>query len=204
MLGMLIAATALASFTGPDTRGDIVDWVSPDDYPEKSREAREEGSVVYTITVSQTGKPKTCQVTSSSGFKDLDNITCASMLVRGSFKPAADALGHPLVSTYRNAVNWYVQDSHGNRPVVVGDIVLSVAALPKNLGKRPLVSVYGLVGPDGVASSCSFEPRRTAAGLEKAACSAVLSQWHFTPMKDDAGLIVPSVQNVLVAFEVSH
>lgn len=66
-------------------RGNVI---SEDDYPSASRAAEEEGVVRVSYVVGVDGRVNECEITQSSGFKRLDDITCTLIKRRFRFKPA--------------------------------------------------------------------------------------------------------------------
>ncbi|WBY09355.1 energy transducer TonB [Sphingomonas sp. 7/4-4] len=204
MLELLsIVAAIAASITGPDPTGHPERWLTDADYPPQSVHEGEQAYPGFMIIVGIDGKPKSCQITSPSAYPHLDSRTCVLMMARSQFKPARDSTGQPIISTYRNYANWKIPGMQPGAHPPFGDLILSVASLPKKLPKRPLVHVYSFVGADGVATGCYVKPDKLVAGLEATACRQVQDGWHFTPLTDDTGRKIPSIQSVIVAFETT-
>jgi hypothetical protein len=204
MLGLLLAAAAMIeSFTGPDVAGNSDSWITVADYPRDALLKGEQAYPGFMIVVGIDGKPKSCRITSASAYPNLDRYTCALMMARSRFKPALDNAGRPIISTYRNYANWIITGMpRGDHPPF-GDLILSVASLPKKLPRRPLVHVYSLVEVDGAITGCYVKSSRLVKGLEATACREVRDNWHFSPMTDDTGRKILSVQSVIVAFETT-
>jgi hypothetical protein len=204
MLEMVLAVAAFAeSFTGPEVTGNPASWMTNADYPQEALRKGEQAYPGFMLVVGTDGKPKNCQITSPSPYADLDRTTCALMMTRGRFKPALDSAGRPIISTYKNYAIWEIPALRRGEHPPYGDIILSVASLPKKLPKRPLVHVYSLVGADGTATGCYVKPDKSVAGLEATACRQVQDNWHFSPLTDETGRKISSVQSVIVAFETA-
>jgi len=60
-------------------------WFRQDDYPPQARRRHEQGRAVVTTLVSADGTPTACWVQTSSGYPDLDVISCQLILRRGAF-----------------------------------------------------------------------------------------------------------------------
>ena len=65
----------------PSTAG----WSRQDDYPREAKRRHEQGRAVVTTLVSADGIPTACWVQTSSGYPDLDAISCQLILRRGAF-----------------------------------------------------------------------------------------------------------------------
>ena len=77
-------------------------------YPKESLEKREEGNVGFTVDIQPDGKAKNCAITKSSGFKTLDDATCAMLLKRTNYTPDKDDAGKPKESKFSGSVNWTI------------------------------------------------------------------------------------------------
>jgi protein TonB len=86
----------------PRGRGNVI---SEDDYPSASRAAEEEGVVRVSYVVGVDGRVNECEVTQSSGFKRLDDITCTLIKRRFRFKPALRG-GEPVAERKTVPVRW--------------------------------------------------------------------------------------------------
>lgn len=78
---------------------------SDDDYPSASRAAEEEGVARVTYVVGVDGRVSQCEVVQSSGFKRLDDATCAIILRRYRFNPATRD-GQPVPERKTQPVRW--------------------------------------------------------------------------------------------------
>ena len=101
----LIAGAMLAPFAayalGPGDKPAMTN-----DYPTESLKAGEQGTVFFEAEIDETGKVKACRITQSSGFKRLDDATCALIARRARFTPAHDQQGNPTTGLYRNKIVW--------------------------------------------------------------------------------------------------
>jgi|GEM_PF-2511377 len=69
----------------------VSSWFRQDDYPREAKRLHEEGRAVVTTLVAADGTPIECWVQTSSGYPDLDAISCQFILRRGAFtRTAAD------------------------------------------------------------------------------------------------------------------
>lgn len=68
--------------------------------PEGGREARIGKAVILALTVSPDGRASGCRVYKSSGLPETDQITCRLAKDRLRFKPATNAAGAPVTSTF--------------------------------------------------------------------------------------------------------
>ena len=78
-------------------------WVNSNDYP--SHHPRE-GTVHFSLDVTLNGRVRSCTVTRSSGYGDLDHVTCSKLSRRARFIPATDKNGRPYGAEYKNRVTW--------------------------------------------------------------------------------------------------
>lgn len=105
---MIITAMLMlfAQPTPPQPVGDPGSWINTKDYP-SGENARGMGGITSVIlVVSKSGEVTDCRVGASSGSATLDATACALLKIRGRFKPARDAEGKPIESTYNNRVRW--------------------------------------------------------------------------------------------------
>ena len=68
--------------------------------PEGGREARIGKSVILALTVAPSGRATACRVYRSSGFPETDAKACTLAMQRLRFKPATNAAGEPVTSTF--------------------------------------------------------------------------------------------------------
>ena len=77
------------------------------DYPVATRDLRIGDHVIVWLTVGTDGRPTACRVARASRDAEADAITCKLALVRFRFRPATDANGQPVVSTYGWQQRWF-------------------------------------------------------------------------------------------------
>lgn len=77
------------------------------DYPASSQSERIGKRVVIVLTVGSDGKVQGCKVWRASGVPEADAITCKLAGERFRFRPATDAEGNPVVSTYGWEQRWF-------------------------------------------------------------------------------------------------
>lgn len=77
------------------------------DYPAKSQQERIGKRVVILLTVGADGRVSSCQVYRASGVPEADAITCRLASERFRFRPATDAQGNPVSSTYGWEQRWF-------------------------------------------------------------------------------------------------
>jgi protein TonB len=68
--------------------------------PPGGREARVGKAVILALTISPNGRATACRVYRSSGFPDTDAAACRLAIERLGFKPATNAAGEPVTSTF--------------------------------------------------------------------------------------------------------
>lgn len=68
--------------------------------PPGGREARIGKSVILALTVGPSGRATGCRVYKSSGFPETDATACVLAMERLRFKPATNAAGDPVTSTF--------------------------------------------------------------------------------------------------------
>ncbi len=68
--------------------------------PPGGREARIGKSVILALTVAPSGRATGCRVYKSSGFPETDATACVLAMERLRFKPATNAAGDPVTSTF--------------------------------------------------------------------------------------------------------
>ena len=92
----------------PEPRGRPGNWANANDYPSRALREEREGTTSFRVTVNTKGRVSNCQVTGSSGHSDLDAATCKNIKRRARFRPALDAAGNPMVSSWASRVRWQI------------------------------------------------------------------------------------------------
>ncbi len=82
------------------------DWIYTTDYPADALRERRGGVVTVRLTVSRRGTVDECAIEQSSGHRDLDEISCMAMAMRGRYEPARDARGQRIASTVLRQIVW--------------------------------------------------------------------------------------------------
>ena len=77
------------------------------DYPIATRDLRIDDYVIVVITVGASGNPTACRVHRPSRDGEANAITCQLALKRFRFRPATDAQGNPVASTYGWKQSWH-------------------------------------------------------------------------------------------------
>ena len=77
------------------------------DYPKATRDLRIDGTVTIYMTVGTDGRARNCRVQRASRDAEADAITCRLAETRFRFKPATDANGNPVESTYGWRQKWF-------------------------------------------------------------------------------------------------
>jgi periplasmic protein TonB len=75
-------------------------------YPLRALKAREEGKVGFRLVVESDGSLGSCDVTSSSGSKALDNETCELILRHARLNPVRNADGRAVRAVQNGYINW--------------------------------------------------------------------------------------------------
>ena len=79
------------------------------DYPRSASRARVGGDVEVRFTIQPSGRVTGCLVTRSSGDAALDQTTCRLIEDRFRFKPATNAAGDAVASTYGWRQSWWLE-----------------------------------------------------------------------------------------------
>ncbi|MBC2668399.1 TonB family protein [Novosphingobium piscinae] len=77
------------------------------DYPIASRDLRIGDHVIVALTVGTDGRVSACRVVRPSRDREADAITCRLAQSRFRFRPATDAAGQPVASTYGWRQRWF-------------------------------------------------------------------------------------------------
>jgi TonB family protein len=81
-------------------------WFTSSDYPKQAVKDERGGRVFYTVTVNSEGAVSHCEVSQSSGWSDLDQITCELIEKRARFIPAYDGLGTKVAAAHSGSQSW--------------------------------------------------------------------------------------------------
>lgn len=194
----LLALLASANITAPIAINPA-SWITARDYP-YARTAQEEGITRFQLIISNEGKIVQCQVINSSGFQDLDNLTCALMAERGHFRPALDQNGKPIWSVFRNQIVWQAPGhSLPNQPWEA-DLTLQVNRLPPKVSDPTTFRLHLVVAGDGHVEACDANVGKHAIALGKIACQQTEDSWTPHLVRGADGVAQRSLQSVNVEF----
>lgn len=105
-------------------------------YPKRALAAGEQGLVGFTIRLDKAGQPTNCEVTHSSGFRQLDDETCQVVLIHAVFKPVKDGDGNKVNQVTEGVINWKIPGAAVN---TVAPVKVTAANAPeKMICKREL------------------------------------------------------------------
>ncbi len=90
----------------PMPKTDPAKWITAGDYPTTSRINGRGGSVSFKLEIDRKGIVTACDITQSSGHRDLDEATCRVLATRGEFLPARDAKGKRALGAYSGTIVW--------------------------------------------------------------------------------------------------
>ena len=89
--------------TAPMTTGSIF---RASDYPSVSRSMRRQGTAMIRVAIGADGTVTDCTITASSGFRRLDQQSCAIVRARARYHPPRDAAGNPAATVEDARVSW--------------------------------------------------------------------------------------------------
>lgn len=84
--------------------------ITSQDYPRRAIDMHEEGTVKYHLTIGTDGRVKDCKVTESSGYRDLDSLTCQLVQRRSHFQPQVGANGVAVEYAVDGDNKWVVPE----------------------------------------------------------------------------------------------
>jgi TonB family protein len=102
------ALRTLARRAEPD--GSPLKWINPNDYPAAALRAGQQGEVRFRLIVDTDGCVADCVINQTSGFKLLDDTTCALLRKRARFTPAIGADGKPVRVPWNSRFWWSIPD----------------------------------------------------------------------------------------------
>ncbi len=102
---LVLVSAMLPSSTVAQTLLNAPDLIKPSDYPAGSMSRGEEGISAFELTL-KNGRPAYCKITSSAGFRELDEATCRLATERSLFDLSTLPKGN--WSTYSNRVKWNI------------------------------------------------------------------------------------------------
>ena len=84
--------------------------IQPDDYPDDAMTANQGGTTRYMLMLDEKGSVLDCVIQETSGVASIDGMGCQVIKERAKGKPALDAAGKPIKSTYVATVTWAIVD----------------------------------------------------------------------------------------------
>jgi TonB family protein len=119
-------------------------WVTTNDYPPRALREERAGTVGFRLTIDPFGRVSACDITSSSGSPDLDEVTCTLVTQRARFNPAKDNKGKATTGSYSSRVRWIIPEDPDPVPMVGPDGRFLVHS----------VTFSFFIEPDGTTSDC--------------------------------------------------
>ncbi len=156
MLGPLLALAAVAALQPIDAGN----WVLPEDYPLRALREERSGHTGFRLTVLPSGKPLRCEIVYTSGWKDLDDRTCRTLMKRARFKPAFGPDGAPVHSVYRNINSFWTPEgppAKRPRPSTI-DVLIMRKALPEGIADAAEINLT--IAVDAAIATTSRQPPR--------------------------------------------
>jgi protein TonB len=92
------------------------------DYPSAARRAGAEGTVFVRFTIDASGRATGCNITRSSGNRDLDATTCRLIERRFRYEPARDEAGRAIAATASGHQVWWLQRNHVAQPTGLPEV----------------------------------------------------------------------------------
>jgi TonB family protein len=83
---------------------------TPADYPAEALAQTTQGGSGYRLKVNAAGRVEQCDIERSSGSAALDEATCRVVTTRARFKPALNAAGQPVASSFTGTIQWMVRE----------------------------------------------------------------------------------------------
>ena len=93
-------------------------------YPPTARSRGEQGKVGFQIGVDRDGFLTSCEITQTSGFKNLDRETCDFLVKYAKIKPMRDSDGRAISASQQGYMNWRLPP--GSRKVAMVDSATSL------------------------------------------------------------------------------
>jgi protein TonB len=142
----IVGASASANAPFPPVQ--ISGEITYQDYPSYAQRYSESGVVTAALVIDVNGNVSNCQISQSSGYKDLDDATCQIILRRFHFSPALGRDELPVASTILRSVRWVLPKATAVAPhVSMTDNASSLAytlAIDPSLKPTKLVVVINL------------------------------------------------------------
>ena len=198
--GVVFILAALTSAITPAAPIKPQTWVTNTDYPDSLRKMT--GTVETVLIVDAMGKTTGCSIIGSSGFTELDRLTCAIFLKRSRFKAARDDTGQPIPGLFRMRFSWRAPGTYQLPKLPEPDIQLTVSKLPK-LGSRTALQVWLQMSSSKTPEVCKLDPSERDPQLEFVVCSAVMRMRDLPAVTDATGTPVRGVLSLSVGFSLA-
>ncbi|MDN3646566.1 energy transducer TonB [Pontixanthobacter aestiaquae] len=85
-------------------------WVTNDDYRVRWINEGMQGTVSFMLSINRYGLAEKCEVTSSSGYQEIDRKTCQLVRRRARMYPARDEEGNAVAGLYSSTVRWQIPE----------------------------------------------------------------------------------------------
>jgi TonB family protein len=192
---MAAAPTPPQAQPGPGLRRPA-DWVSNEDYPAAAKGAA--GTTHIELTIDAQGVVTDCRILLASGSQVLDDQSCRLLRARAGFRPALDAAGVPIVSTFRRYIRWSDGRNHWGELRVPVDVLVPVNALPA--GAKSSVTIRQIESPDRPPSDCAIVESSGAEQLDRMACDFA-GQAKLDPLAGPDGKPLRALRTRRVVFQ---
>jgi TonB family protein len=83
-------------------------WITHNDYPTDAQRLGQQGLVIFGFGIGDDGRIGNCSVNVSSGYSNLDELTCKLMTRRARFKPPLDEAGRAQATRGRATFVWRI------------------------------------------------------------------------------------------------
>ncbi|HNW18587.1 MAG TPA: energy transducer TonB [Sphingorhabdus lacus] len=187
----------------PIPKGNPGFWASTVDYPSLALREEREGTAAFRVTVGKDGSVTGCEITTSSGHSDLDEVTCANVTKRAKFHPAQDKKGKITTGTYANRIRWQIpvmasyassplrSESYPQapQPLNLSELQISKEDYPTSAlaaGEQGTSKFTLDIDDAGNVQGCSLTTSSGSLALDQQAC-VVSARWKFQPARDING-----------------
>jgi TonB family protein len=149
----------IAPAASPTPAQDLRTLITPEDYPASAVQRKEQGAALPELLVDPSGRVVSCTIVASSGYSDLDSMTCSLLRKRARFAPVTGPDGNPAYKLERTVITFGLGGPF--RAVQNPDIELSINQAPPGVTLPFDIWVGFLRKADGIVQSCHGSPART-------------------------------------------
>lgn len=89
-----------------EPRGNVLNWVTVDDYPLRALRQERQGKTIFRVVVTRKGRADNCTILRTSGHRDLDEATCRFIEKRARFTPATNNNGENVEGYWESSITW--------------------------------------------------------------------------------------------------